>query len=44
MILLSKFGTFSFIVDHDQLIRDHILVDEEARKRKQEEADEALIK
>eukprot|EP00112_Aurelia_sp_Birch-Aquarium-sp1_P012878 Seg2713.5 transcript_id=Seg2713.5/GoldUCD/mRNA.D3Y31 product="YJU2 splicing factor" protein_id=Seg2713.5/GoldUCD/D3Y31 len=31
-------------VDHDQLIRDHILVDEEARKRKQEEADEALIK
>eukprot|EP00795_Rhopilema_esculentum_P003291 gene3291-1623_t len=31
-------------VDHDQLIRDHILVSEEELKRKQEEEDEALIR
>lgn len=30
-------------VDHEQLIRDHILVNEEERRKKQEEADEALV-
>ena len=33
-----------FLVDHEQLIRDHILVNEEERRKKQEEADEALVK
>ena len=33
-----------FLVDHEQLIRDHILVNEEELRKKQEEADEALVK